>query len=745
MMQRAALAALLVGVALAVAMAQDQASESRPEAARLAPTVHPPLPNQLAQYWLVPDHVVSGARPAAMSESAARLGRAAALVAAGDYAAALPLLSAGPPAGGGLGAYAEYYTGVALQGLGRFAEADTALTALVARQPAGLLKEAALMRLAEVTLALDDPGRAENLLETLSEQKLSAPADVFLLLGRAEEAHGHRDHALDAYRRVYYDFALAAQAEEARDALGRLDSAPRIPADRVARELARAEQLFSARRWAPARDAFAALARVAQGGNETLIALRLAECDYYLNRHRAARDALRPHLDGGAREAEARFFHLTATRALGDQATYVSLARRLVADHGDSEWAAETLNNLATHYVQRDDESAADAVFRELYRRFPQHRYSERAAWRIGWRAYRTTQFAETAAIFDEAAARFPRADYRPSWIYWSARSHDQIDARATANARYRLAVADYGNSYYGRLATTILEARREPLAAPTVGPSTAPPQAVPTLPTDGLIRELVAAELYDEALREVQYAQRVWGDSAQLQATSAWIRHQQGLRLTATERFTALRGAITTMRRAYPQFLATGGENLPPEVLRIIFPLDYWPLIRKYADAHKLDPFLIAALMAQESTFTPEIRSAANAYGLMQIIPDTGRLMARTLGIPRFTTAMLTQPETNVRMGTKYFKDMRERFGGDFYALAGYNAGPHRVVQWRAEAPGLPPDEFIDNIPFAETQNYVKRILGTAEDYRRLYGPGGMFDPNAPLTRRSRAATASR
>jgi soluble lytic murein transglycosylase len=105
----------------------------------------------------------------------------------------------------------------------------------------------------------------------------------------------------------------------------------------------------------------------------------------------------------------------------------------------------------------------------------------------------------------------------------------------------------------------------------------------------------------------------------------------------------------------------------------------------------------------------------------------------------------MLTQPETNVRMGTKYFKDMRERFGGDFYALAGYNAGPHRVVQWRAEAPGLPPDEFIDNIPFAETQNYVKRILGTAEDYRRLYGPGGMFDPNAPLTRRSRAATASR
>ena len=104
-------------------------------------------------------------------------------------------------------------------------------------------------------------------------------------------------------------------------------------------------------------------------------------------------------------------------------------------------------------------------------------------------------------------------------------------------------------------------------------------------VPTDELIRALAAAQLYDEALREVQYAQRVWGDSPQLQATSAWMRHQQGLALKATERFTALRGAITTMRRAYPQFMAAGGESLPPDVLRIIFPLDYWPLITKYSD----------------------------------------------------------------------------------------------------------------------------------------------------------------
>jgi soluble lytic murein transglycosylase len=163
--------------------------------------------------------------------------------------------------------------------------------------------------------------------------------------------------------------------------------------------------------------------------------------------------------------------------------------------------------------------------------------------------------------------------------------------------------------------------------------------------------------------------------------------------------------------------------------MLRVLFPLDYWPLIKKYSDAHDLDPYIIAALMAQESTFTADIRSAANAYGLMQIIPGTGRRYARELGIRRFSANTLTHPETNIRIGTAYFKDLVDRFGGAHYALASYNAGENRISRWISERPGVKADEFIDDIPFPETQNYVKKILGTAEDYRRLYG-GGLLVP---------------
>src|SRR5262249_7049100 len=89
-----------------------------------------------------------------------------------------------------------------------------------------------------------------------------------------------------------------------------------------------------------------------------------------------------------------------------------------------------------------------------------------------------------------------------------------------------------------------------------------------------------------------------------------------------------------------------------------------------------------------------------------------------------RFSISLLTNAETNIRMGTAYFADLVRQFGDTHFALAGYNAGESRVVRWVAERPGIGREEFIDDIPFPETQGYVRKILGTAEDYRRLYGP---------------------
>jgi soluble lytic murein transglycosylase len=725
---------LLAAAVASAASSQEQAIDvARPAmstASRLVPTDHPPLPGHPSLFWLVPEAGASRSTSARARSDAAltRFAEGIALFAEGDYDAALPLVSAKALASTILADYAQYYTGFTQLRLERLEDADKTFDALAERKPVGYLAEAVALRRAEVAAARKNLDEALAVLEPLAAQKTTAPEAVLLQIARSADAAGRTDKAIAAFRRVYFEFPLSPEADLARVELNRFANGAPLTPELFKLELGRAERLFGSRRYDAARDAFVTLSRTASGDDKELIALRIAESDYYLRRHRASRDALRPYLDDAKREAEARFFHLTATRALGDLDTYVALARGLIADFPQESWTEETLNNLASHYIIQNEDAEADRVFRELHQRFPQGRHAERAAWKVGWWAYKNGELAETVRVFEEAAAAFPRADWRPAWLYWSARAHDGLGNTEQANSRYRLTATDYLNSYYGRLAARTLAERKQAPVAPTVSASGAAGEGT-GLATDALVRQLVSLELYDDANRELQYAQRAWGDSPAIQATLAWIRHQQGLDASSLTRFERLRGAINQMKRAYPQYIAAGGEDLPAEMLRVLFPLDYWPLIKKYSDAHGLDPYMIAALMAQESTFTADIRSAANAYGLMQIIPGTGRRYARTLGIRRFTAATLTQPETNIRIGTAYFKDLVDRFGGAHYALASYNAGENRIARWISERPGVKQDEFIDDIPFPETQNYVKKILGTAEDYRRLYG-GGLLVP---------------
>jgi peptidoglycan lytic transglycosylase len=704
----------------------------------LAPTVHPAVPSRPTDFWYVPESFprTGGGRSESPAE---KFARAARLIDGGDFAAGLPLLVAADLSATPLSSYAVYYRAVALAGLNRIAEAAELLDrieASAAGQRGYIFDEAIPLKHAELDVARQNARDAVETLDSLSKKKfVTSPEEVWLRLGRAAEAAGDRSKAVEAYRKVYYESPLSLQALDAQNLLGRLDEATVM--DRFKLELARAERIFNARRWAQARAGFAPLAGLASGDDKELIALRIAECDYYLDRFRASRDALTPYIANASRKAEARFFYLTATRALGDHAAYVLEARALVDEFPDSSWALETLNNLASHYVIVDDDAAADGVFRELVRRFPDSRYAERALWKIGWWAYRNGRFADAAEAFDAGSSTFPRGDTRPAWLYWSGRAHDQIGETPIANERYRIEIADYGNSYYGRLATKIIEGRSVTPVSDNVTVALTP--ATPPIPTAPVIRQLVALELYDAALKELQYAQRAWGNSPPIEATIAFIRHEQAQKETAPERFDHLRGAINLMKRAYPQYLAAGGEDLPPAVLEVIYPMDYWPLIEKYSKENSLDPYLMSALIAQESTFTADVRSAANAYGLMQLLPSNGRRYARRLGIRPFSTASLTRPETNIRLGMALFKDSLDRFGAAHYALASYNAGDNRVAEWLDERPGLPQDEFIDDIPYPETQNYVKRILGTAEDYRRLYGegrlvPGSLKD--APPTR---------
>jgi soluble lytic murein transglycosylase len=703
--------------------AQQAAAPAEP---LLKPTNHPRFPGDLSQLWMAPigSTPAVGARTAAVSDFVV----AVKLEVDGNFARALPILLQPPVQQGTLGHYAEYYQGLAELRLGRAADARATFQALAGRHPVGYLVEAAALREADCDELLGDPGAALDVYERLSKSKTTAPDEVLMRLGRAARAAGSPEKATEAFSRVLYEFPFSELAPLASDELEHLPIGPiTAGTNRYKLELGRAERLFGAKRYTQARAAFEGVRHAAEGDDRELVQLRLAECDYFLKRPRNARDGVRPYIDKASRQGEALFFYAVAVRELGDHDEYLRVVRRIVNDFPAQSWAEEALNNLATQYIRQSDDESAEQTFREMYEKFPGGHYAERAAWKIGWWAYKNGRYADTVRAFESAAAQFPRSDYRPSWLYWSARAHEALKESALAEARYTLVATDYLNTYYGRLAVTHLvgrvpeqrlvsDVRNEPQSpAPGATPAADEAPRVPPLPpNEHLVRALLELELYDQARDELRYAQRVWGDSSAIQATFGWIEHERG----------DLRAGINAMKRAYPQYMAAGGERLSPELLKVLFPVSYWPLIRRYAAEHQLDPYMIAALIAQESTFTADVKSPANAYGLMQILPSTGRQYAKALHLTkRFSISLLTDAETNLKMGTAYFGDLVRQFGGAHYALATYNAGPNRVARWISERPGIERDEFIDDIPFPETQGYVKKILGTAEDYRRLYG----------------------
>jgi len=703
-------AILRTGGATVIALLGIAGSAARPEAIQGTQTAPPEL-------WLAPPTLPpSGSLPP--------FAVAIASLNAGKGPAAEPVfarMTKDPVLGG----YGLLYLGRAQLVDDKASAASFSAQELLKQTPTGHLYEAALWLAADAAEAAHDSAAQLRALQTLTTLSNTAePELAWLALARAQVSAGDRPAAMQSYAKLYYGYALTDSASTAGEEMAKIAAGPIVPTkDSYALDLGRAQQLYGARRFTEARKTFDALRPLAGGDDRSLISLRLAECDFGLRRFAAARDALRAYLDHATlRVPEAEYFYLSTIRETGRAEDYISQAHAFVDRGEDPALGEEALNDLGSYFIRQDDDAKAASVFAEMVRRFPQGVHADRATWKAGWWAYRTGEYTTTINLFQNASVTLRKSDYRPAWLYWAAKSQSTLGDRTGARDTYRQVVGDYRNSYYGREAAKALE-QLAPVATVSSGPSArsgAPARRgglpminVGQAPANAaLIRALLAAGLYDDAILELRTSQRESGTSPLIDATIAYALNRRG----------DLRPGITAMRRAYPQFIAEGGEALPSGILTVIFPIDYWNLIYKYATARSLDPYLMAALIAQESTFDPNVKSGANAWGLMQVLPSTGRQYAARLGIRPFRTTRLTEPETNIRIGMALFADLVRQFGNVAPALAAYNAGQDRAEKWLAERPGLARDEFIDDIPYPETQNYVKRIIGQAEDYRLLY-----------------------
>jgi soluble lytic murein transglycosylase len=155
---------------------------------------------------------------------------------------------------------------------------------------------------------------------------------------------------------------------------------------------------------------------------------------------------------------------------------------------------------------------------------------------------------------------------------------------------------------------------------------------------------------------------------------------------------------------------------EVPETVRRVMYPLGYEEAIRSAAAANGVEPTLVAAVIRTESGFDPEVESSRGAYGLMQIRPETARFISDRGGLG----GDYRDPKTNIRMGTWYLGYLQGRYDGhERLTLAAYNSGEGQVDAWISEG-GF---DIEQDIPFAETRNYVESVLGARDTYMELYG----------------------
>ena len=650
---------------------------------------------------------LSSAQPGTSIAGLAQLAAGLFLLDSGAAAEAIPSLRDPDIYRSGLGDLGLLSLGRALEETGSFSEASQSHLALATTFPQSPFACVALYRGADALVRARQEGAAPALLDRVVNDCPSEKAAALLRLAQVRELQGDLASAAAAYDRLEREAPATAQAREGSHRLRLLHSyLPALaPSARFEQEIAKAASLQGAGR---AREAVTILKSLAERQLSPEYAdtvhLRLARALFATGRGQEATRQLSLVPQKSPSVAEAAFL-LAEIHA--KQRRNADPFEAVATSFPKTPWAEEALLNLASYHNKQTRPERAASYYRRLLEDFPDGRYSERAAWWSAWWDYRSGRWREAAEAFETAARLRPTAGSSAGFLYWAARARQRLGETERAHGLLLETVRGFKHSYHGLRAADALGLTAN--AATSFAESPLDEAARLPEPHATRIRNLLLIGRSEEALEEIAEIK----DNPQAQAMGAFFHWRQG----------RLRTAIMTMKKAYPEWRSESGDQLPGWVWRILFPLDFSePLLAK-ARGRGLDPALVAALICQESTFDPGAVSTAGARGLMQVIPSTGRRVARDLGF-RYRRQDLHDPAVSLDLGTNYLRQMIDLFGGRIErALAAYNAGPGRVNQWTSAWPDLGTEEFIESIPLSETRNYVMTILAHREHYRRLYG----------------------
>jgi len=332
--------------------------------------------------------------------------------------------------------------------------------------------------------------------------------------------------------------------------------------------------------------------------------------------------------------------------------------------------------------------------------------------WDKAWAAYAGGDLNTAKTLLRFIIDTYNMPNVKRQAEYWYARILERQGDKANAAATYQqLASAPYEDVY-----AIYAESHGAKHVVPPTNPTAANREdwnviAERSMPAElRLAYELTALQDFNDAAAELN--------------KNAKQENQQFADALAAEKLSNDGNLIEMYRMlksAWPLLATVEQDAVPPYFLKMYYPVKYRDAILRDSRRFGLDPFFVMALILQESYYNPHAKSRVGATGLMQIMPSTGAELGAQLH-PLFSVKRLSDPETNIEIGTYYLQHLMSLFNNNPQLVAAsFNAGQGNVLKWRRGAPRKPMDEFLESIPFAETRNYVKRVTILRSAYSRI------------------------
>ncbi len=566
-----------------------------------------------------------------------------------------------------LGDYTLYYLAGAYHGLGECGKALDATQALLKNYPATPLRKKA--RMAEIREAKDSRrGDLPALYEAYTNE-YPEDEEALFLFGKILKEAGNNAKASAVFKKIYI-----RAGELSNSALAALK-----PEDLKTEDiLERTSNLFKRYKFAQAELELRQALVKDDGTSRTKILKTLGQSLFRQKKYQEASEVFG--------RVDELYYKARSLYRAGDKKAFEATLSELIAR--DDRRAGYLLNSVAADKRREKDFDGAIKIYNDVLKNYPSD--AEDALWGIGWSQYLSSDYTKAAVTFSQLYAKYDELKY----LYWKARS---LEADGKNPAELYSKIMPAANNFYSAMT-----------------------YAIHNKPVEKTVSS--ALPLFDISRDKIKNSERVEAMISLDMQKEAVLELASAFKKIDTPSELVYIIAKLQELGEYKRAISLACQLPYSEKMHIFwYPQAFWDHVETATKKYNIDPLVALSVIREESRFDTNAKSAAGAYGLMQLMPQTAYRLDRSLKLGINRPSQLTVAGNNIQLGSFYLKSLFNEFHSLPHVLAAYNAGETPVRMWQDRGKYRSADEFIEDIPYAETRNYVKKVITSYFQYKKL------------------------